>query len=115
MVSRQFITLLRRASVAGVVLAASMTAGTPASAASAPVRPAASTSADVLCPYAVTADWLRHRTTPAVGSDNALGQYARNTVVLAKRDVVTNGFRELDNGEWAAAAFLERTKGPCLS
>ena len=115
MVGRRLLTLLRRTSVAAVVLAASTAAGAPASAAPAPVRTAASTSADVLCPYAVAADWLRHRTTPAVRSDNALGQYARNTVVPAKRDVVTNGFRQLDNGEWAAAAFLDRTAGPCLS
>jgi hypothetical protein len=110
MVRRQFTVLLRTAGVAGVVVAASLAAGSPASASSAPTP-----SADVTCPYKVAADWLRHRTTPAVRSDNALGQYARHTVVLAKRDVVTNGFRQLANGEWAAAAFLDSADGPCFS
>jgi hypothetical protein len=114
MFSQHFTTLLRRASTAGVVVAASMTAGTVAWAAPAPPPPAESTSAEVLCPYEVTADWLRHRTSPEAGKANALGQYAEGTVVLARRDVVVNGFRGLGNGEWAFDTFLERS-GPCLS
>jgi hypothetical protein len=109
MVSRQFITFLRRSGVAGVVLAASMAAGAPASAAPAPP------SADVTCSYEVAADWLRHRTTPQLRRDNALGQYRKGTKVLAERDVVINGFRALSNGEWASAAHLDRTEAPCFS
>jgi hypothetical protein len=105
MFSQRFITLIRRATTAGVVVAATMTAGPLASAAPAP--------SDVVCPYRVTADWLRHRTAPTLGN-NAPGQYHHDTVVLAKQDVVTNGFRQLANGEWAYAAFLRRTDGSCL-
>jgi hypothetical protein len=98
-----------------VVAAAGTIAGGSASAGPAPTAAAASSSADVICSYRVTADWLRHRTSPRLLSDNATGQYARNTLVPARRDVVVNGFRQLDNGEWAFAAFLAQTNGHCPS
>jgi hypothetical protein len=110
---RRITTPLRRAgAVAVLAAAASAAVAVPASAAPAPEPAAASGAAGVVCNYRVTADWLRHRTSPKI-AENAPGQYVRGTVVPAERDVVVNGFRRLADGEWAAAAYLVPTDASC--
>ena len=108
---RRITTPLRRAGAVAVLAAAASAAlSVPASAAPAPTT--ASGAAGVVCNYRVTADWLRHRTSPKI-AENAPGQYVRGTVVPAERDVVVNGFRRLADGEWASAAYLVPTDASC--
>ncbi|HKR50381.1 MAG TPA: SH3 domain-containing protein [Pseudonocardiaceae bacterium] len=63
----------------------------------------------VACTMKVTADVLNVRSGPGT-NNRVVGRLAEGDLVPADR-TVTNGFRQLGSGRWAAQRYLDRVPG----